>query len=271
MARQFEGRVALVTGGGRGIGRILALGLADEGAAVAVISRTRADLDRVVAEIEARGGRASAAVADVVDGAAVKAAVMESERVLGPVDILVSNAGVDAPFGPIGHVDPDDWWATEAVHVKGAVNAMTAVLPGMRARGRGHIVCIASLAGTVVVPNMSAYAVAKATLIRLVEHVAAEQAGSGVAAFSMEPGTIHTSMMEHTIHSPEAQKWIPQGLEFIQSITHEQSEASKRRVVEMVCQLASGAYDRLSGRYLDPGDDFDTLLKAQGKDEAHVG
>jgi hypothetical protein len=87
----------------------------------------------------------------------------------------------------------------------------------------------------------------------------------------MEPGTIHTSMAEHTIHSPEAQKWIPQGLEFIKSITHEQSEASKRRVVEMVCQLAGGAYDRLSGRYLDPGDDFDTLLEAQGKDQAHVG
>jgi len=261
MSGQFEGRVALVTGGGRGIGRILALGLAEAGAAVAVVSRTRSELDAVVAEIEAKGGRAAAAVADVVDTRAVKSAVAECEAALGPIDILVSNAGVDAPFGPIGHVDPDDWWHTQAVHVKGAVNFMTAVLPGMQERRAGHIICIASLAGTVVVPNMSAYAVAKSTLIRLVEHVAAEQADSGIAVFSMEPGTIHTSMAEHTKQDPEAQKWIPEGLNFISSITHEQSEASKVRVVEMVCQLASGKYDLLNGKYLDPKDDFDVLAQ----------
>ena len=264
MAGELDGGVAIVTGAGRGFGRELALRLGREGAAVGVVSRNKAELDLVVSEIEAGGGRGFAVSADVVDRAGVEAAVRAVEAALGPVSLLVNNAGLDRPFGPIGYVDPDEWWATHAIHVRGPLLFMSAVLPGMRERGRGHIVNIASLGGRVVEPNMSAYAVGKATEIRLTEHVAAETRDAGIGVFAIEPGTVITSMGEGTLANPEAQRWLPGGIAFLKSVQAAQRdpavrEAVFRRCGDMVVGLLSGRYDVLSGRYLEPQDDFDAL------------
>lgn len=261
---ELSGEVAIVTGAGRGFGRELALRIAREGAAVGVVSRNKAELDAVVAEIQQGGGKAFAAVADVTDRPAVEAAVTSIEAALGPVSLLVNNAGLDKPFGPIGYVDPDDWWATVAIHLRGPLLFMSAVLPGMQARGKGHIVNIASLGGKVVEPNMSAYAVGKAAEIRLTEHVGAENRGKGVGVFAIEPGTAITSMGESTLHNPEAQRWIPRGIEFLKRVQAEQKdpkvrEAVFRRCGDMVVSLLSGRYDVLTGRYLEPQEDFDVL------------
>ena len=236
-----------------------------------MVSRNRAELDMVVAEIEAASGRGFATTADVTDRTGVEAAVKAAEAALGPVSLLVNNAGRDVPFGPIGHVDPDDWWATHAIHVRGPLLFMSAVLPGMRQRGKGHIVNIASLGGQVVEPNMSAYAVGKATEIRLTQHVAAECKGQGIAVFAIEPGTVITSMGEATLTNPEARRWIPGGIAFLTSVQEAQRdpavrEAVFRRCGDMVAGLLSGRYDVLSGRYLEPGDDFDQLAR-----DAQVG
>ena len=265
MAGDLAGEVAIVTGAGRGIGKEIAKRLAREGAAVALVSRNQAELDETKAEIEAAGGRAIAVTADVLDREGVERAVQATEAALGPVSLLVNNAGLDKPFGPIGHVDPDEWWATHAVHVRGPLLFMSAVLPGMRARGKGHIVNIASLGGRVVEPNMSAYAVGKATEIRLTEHVAAENRDNGVAVFAIEPGTVITSMGAATLVNPEARKWLPRGIEFLTAVQEAQRdpkvrEAVFRRCTDMVTGLLSGRYDALSGRYLEPQDDFDALL-----------
>src|SRR6516165_4565767 len=99
---QLEGQIAIVTGAGRGFGREIALRLAREGAAVALVSRNQAELDKVCAEIEAEGGKAIALTADVADRAAVDRAARAAEDRLGPVSLLVNNAGIDRPFGPIG-------------------------------------------------------------------------------------------------------------------------------------------------------------------------
>ena len=264
MAGVLSGEVGIVTGAGRGFGRELALRLAREGAAVGLISRSRGDLDQVAGEIEAAGGRAFAATADVVDRGQVEAAVKAVESALGPVSLLVNNAGLDRPFGPIGHVDPDEWWATIAIHVRHPMLFMSAVLPGMRARGKGHIVNIASLGGRVVEPNMSAYAVGKAAEIRLTEHVAAEMRGAGIGVFAIEPGTVITSMGASTLSNPEAQRWIPRGIEFLKAVQEAQKDPAVREQVfrrcgDMVVSLLSGRYDVLSGRYLEPQDDFDAL------------
>jgi NAD(P)-dependent dehydrogenase (short-subunit alcohol dehydrogenase family) len=265
VAGDLAGEVAIVTGAGRGFGKEIAKRLAREGAAVALVSRNQAELDETAAEIEAAGGRAFAITADVVDRAAVERAVKAAEAALGPITLLVNNAGLDRPFGPIGHVDPDEWWATHAIHVRGPLLFMSAVLPGMRERGKGHIVNIASLGGQVVEPNMSAYAVGKATEIRLTEHVAAENKDRGVAAFAIEPGTVITSMGAATLANLEARTWIPRGIEFLTAVELAQRdpkvrEAVFRRCTDMVTGLLSGRYDALSGRYLEPQDDFDALL-----------
>ncbi len=266
MPGELAGEVAIVTGAGRGFGREIALRLGREGASVGVISRNKAELDKVAAEIVAGGGRAFAVTADVTDRAGVEAAVEAVEAVLGPVSLLVNNAGLDRPFGPIGHVDPDEWWATIAVHVRGPLLFMSAVLPGMRAREKGHIVNIASLGGNVVEPNMSAYAVGKATEIRLTQHVGAETKGQGIGVFAIEPGTAITSMGEGTLANPEAQKWIPGGIAFLKRVQEAHKDPAVRDAVfqrcgDMVVGLLSGRYDVLSGRYLEPQDDFDALAK----------
>src|SRR5689334_8677883 len=115
---ELKGQVALVTGAGRGFGRAIALRLAHEGAAVTVTARTRAQLDETVAQIAAAGGRAHAVVADVTDRAQVERVVAETRARFGGLSLLINNAGVPDPFGPLWTVDPDAWWDAQAVHIR---------------------------------------------------------------------------------------------------------------------------------------------------------
>ena len=244
-------RTALVTGGGRGLGQGIALGLARAGAAVAVLARTRQQLDGTVAQIEAEGGRAVAVVADVTDRGAVEAGIAQAERALGAVSILINNAGLDRPFGPIGVVDPDDWWRSHAIHVRGTLLCMSAVLPGMRTRRRGCIVNIASKGGIVVAPNLSSYCVAKATVIRLTEHVDAEARADGVRAFVVQPGTIITDMARNSVNDPQARRWVPFLVDELQSIIDQDPTEGLAKLGTQIVALASGRYDALAGSYLD--------------------
>ena len=257
-----------MTGGGRGFGRAIAERLAEEGAAVTIVARSQRELETVAAAITAKGGKALAAPGDVTVRADVARVVTASETKFGPTTLLVNCAGIDRPFGPIGIVDPDEWWASHAIHVRGPLLFMSAVLPGMHARRLGRIVNIASRGGIELTPNMSAYGVGKATEIRLTEHVAVEGKPLGVVAFSLEPGTVITDMGEATLRNPDAQRWIPGGIEFLKSVQAAQRDpavrdAVFRRCTDMVVDLLSGRYDALSGRFLDPADDFDALLRQQ--------
>jgi NAD(P)-dependent dehydrogenase (short-subunit alcohol dehydrogenase family) len=260
MSKELEGRVAIVTGGGRGLGRGIARELARAGTRVAVVSRTRAQLDEVVDEIAAAGGKAIGIVADVTERVAVEAGVRETEARLGPVSILVNNAGLAGPFGPIGVVDPDDWWRSQAIHVRGALLFMHAVLPSMRERKSGCIINIASKGGIFVAPNLSAYCVAKATAIRLTEHVDAEAKADGVRAFVVQPGTILTDMARDSIADPAAQKWVPFLVDDLKAFLDEDPTAKLERLGQQIVALASGHYDALAGAYLDLEPDLDETL-----------
>ena len=266
MAGTLKGEVAIVTGGGRGFGERIARRLADEGASVTIVSRSKSQLDAVVAAIRTGGGEAFAVAAEATDRASVGAAVAAAEAKFGTTTLLVNSVGIDRPFGPIGSVDSDEWWSSHAIHVRAPLLFMSAVLPAMHARRKGCVVNVASRGGIEVTANMSSYCVSKATEIRLTEHVAAEGKPFGVVAFAIQPGTVITAMGEATLANPDAQRWIPGGIEYLKSVQAEQRdpavrEAVFRRCCDMVVSLASGRYDALSGRYLDPNDDFDALMR----------
>ena len=136
-AGELAGSLALVTGGGRGLGRVLARALAGAGAAVGLVARSSDELAQSVALIEEAGGITAAATADVSDARAAAAAVAAVVAELGPIDLLVNNAGVCGPVGPAWEVDADEWWRTIEVNLRSTFLCSRLVLPGMVARRRG--------------------------------------------------------------------------------------------------------------------------------------
>ena len=264
MAGALNNQVAIVTGAGRGFGRAIALRFAAEGAVVAVTARTQKQIDETAAAITSQGGRAIAVAGDVTRREDVARVVDRTVAKFGPVTTLVSNAGHGGPYGPIGFVDPDEWWASQALHVRAPLLFASAVLPGMQKAGGGRIVIVASRGGVEIGPSLSAYCIGKATQIRFAQHLAAEGKEQHVAAFAIEPGTVITEMAEATLASPDAQRWLPHMLVSLREIKAAQSDpkAGLARCAEMCLKLASGRYDGLSGRYLTPDDDFDALLRS---------
>ena len=170
----LAGQVAIVTGGGRGIGKAIAMALARADASVAVVARSGDQLAETAKEITEAGGRAISVTADVSDPGAVERMVVEVEKSLGSVDLLVNNAGLPGPIGPTWETDPDDWWRCLEVNLRGPMLCSRAVLPGMIAREGGRIVNVASGAGTFAIPYLGAYVTSKTALIRFTEILALE-------------------------------------------------------------------------------------------------
>ena len=263
MTGPFGGKATIVTGAGRGFGKAIALNFAKQGASVTVTSRSKAQLDETVREIEAAGGKALAVAGDVTNRDDVNMVVAAARDAFGPADILVSNAGITGPFGPVWAIDPDEWWEAHQVHVRGALLYSNAVLPEMVERRSGHIIVISALAATVVAPNMSAYCVAKSSQNRLVAFIAAEVKPYNVAAFALEPGMVITDLARGTKADPGAQKWVPQMVERITMMEKDVDPApGLAKCADICAKLASGSYDALSGMYLDVRDDIDATLRA---------
>lgn len=255
MPKQLEGQVAIVTGGGGGFGRAIAARFADEGAAVTVTSRTQSQLDETVAQIESRGGRAAAVAGDATHRADVARVVAETHRRFGPVTIMVNNAGVPGPFGPIGVVDPDDWWAAQAVHLRAPFLFISAVLPAMKERRAGCIITIASPRTKMVTPNLSAYCMGKTAQARLTELLAAEVKDYGITVFAVDPGTTVTQMAEQTIQSPDAQRWMPGMVAMLRSMQGRPGgEAILARCAQRCVELAAGHHNEWSGTYIGRND-----------------
>jgi len=159
---ELDGASAIVTGASRGIGAAAARELAARGAAVAALARNQAACAELAEEISAAGGRAIALGCDVADAGAVAAAVARVEQELGPVNILVNNAGMIEPIGGIAETDPDDWARCVTVNLGGVYHGTRAVLPGMAARGGGVIVNVSSGAAHNALEGWSAYCSAMA-------------------------------------------------------------------------------------------------------------
>jgi NAD(P)-dependent dehydrogenase (short-subunit alcohol dehydrogenase family) len=258
----LDGQVALVTGAGRGFGRAIAERFAQEGAKVALLSRSLGQLDEVAAAIRAKGGEAVGVRCDVTDRASVDHAVGKIEQVLGPVDLLVNNAGVPGPFGPIWAVDPDEWWRAQAVHIRAPMLFLHRVLPGMVERGRGHAICVSAIASRMVAANLSAYCTGKIAQNRLVAEAAAELAGTGVAVFAIDPGFAFTELARSTMESADAQTYLGGFVERLRNANHDPAaQTDLARCAQRCLDLASGKYDALSGNYYELPDDLDAELK----------
>jgi NAD(P)-dependent dehydrogenase (short-subunit alcohol dehydrogenase family) len=257
-ATVLRDKVAVVTGGGRGIGRAVAQALAAAGARVAVVARSNAEIEETAALIAQAGGTARAFAADVTAADAVEGAVDAITRSLGPVDVLVNNAGVVKPFGPFWQTDLTEWWRGMEVNLRGPLQCTMAVLPAMLARRGGRIINVASNAGTMPTPYYTSYVTSKTALIRFTECLALETKAWGISVFAISPGTVRTAMSGYSLNSPEGQKWLP----WFRRIFDEKIDVSAERPAKLVLELASGRTDALSGRYLSIYDDLDAMVRS---------
>ena len=236
MADRMEGQVALVTGGGRGIGAAIARELADAGMKVAVSARTPEQVQQVAEEIGGFG-----VVADVSKAEEVERMVAEVERVLGPIDVLVNNAGVAHWGGKHWEDHPGEWWGVFEINLLGPFLVSRAVIPGMIDRGRGRIINTGSGSGYLPGQTTTAYGASKAALYRMGEGLALQLEQYGIPVFTFSPGLVKTEMTENF---GDDAPWTPPEL-----------------APQLVRVLASGRADKLSGRYVHAEhDDIEDLI-----------
>ncbi|MGW3565205.1 SDR family NAD(P)-dependent oxidoreductase [Streptomyces sp. NPDC000941] len=192
---RFPGKTALVTGAGSGLGRAIALAFAAEGVSVVAAGRTAATLDETVGLIEAAGGKAAAAVADVTDSGQLHALVQETVTRFGGLDIAVNNAGILRGVGPVGEVSEEDWDAVQRTNVTGVWLAMKHEIAHMKDHGGGAIVNIASNLGAHLrIPNLAAYLTSKAAVSALTRAAALDHIHQGIRINAVSPGAAATSM-----------------------------------------------------------------------------
>jgi NAD(P)-dependent dehydrogenase (short-subunit alcohol dehydrogenase family) len=232
---RLEG-VALVTGGGRGIGASIARELTDAGMHVAVTGRTSEQVEAVAAEIDGL-----ALVGDVSRRENVEGWVARTGAELGPIDLLVANAGISTAHDDVWKVEPEDWWHVQEVNVLGVFLSCRAVIPAMLERDAGRLVIVASGAAYLPGAQSTAYPSSKAAVHRFAETLA-NQLQERIPVFSISPGLVRTALTEDSF--PDDAPWTPPEL-----------------APRLVRVLASGRADALAGRYLHAEhDDIEDLI-----------
>jgi NAD(P)-dependent dehydrogenase (short-subunit alcohol dehydrogenase family) len=219
---RLDGRTALVTGGGRGIGRTIALVYAGAGANVIVVSRTEKQVSQVQREVESLGVRGCAIVADITKPADVVRMANLALAEFGSVDILVNNAG-NLPYKPLvplpdstlrgnwtssGPTADDEWFETINTHVSGAFFAMRELVPTMLQNRWGRVINMASAARLRTVPFCSLYEMAKGALAALTRSLAHEWASYNVTVNAISPGHFHTEMSAEMHENPKSREWM---------------------------------------------------------------
>lgn len=239
-------KVALITGASRGIGKAIALALAKAGYKLALLARDSAKLESARCEIEAIGGIAHCYQGDVVDAAQANAVVRECEANLGPIDLLVNNAGSSVAVGPLWECDLESLWKGIETNIRGPIVYSNAVLPSMLSRRSGVIINMGSYASIRPIAENPGYAASKAALVRLTDSLAASTKQAGIDVFTVSPGLVLTDMTRDVdaFKDLPAAAWSPIG-----------------DVCKLVCELSSGNYSTLSGRFIHVHDDLQRLAE----------
>jgi short-subunit dehydrogenase len=196
---QWDGAVAVVTGGSRGIGREVAMLAAQKGARVGLVARSAPDLEAVLKEI---GGRGAVATADVADRGQTEQAMAKLATELGPVDILVNNAGIGS-YGRVNDLEVEEFERVMRVNYCSCVYATKAVLPSMLERRHGHIVNVASIAGRIGPPMEAAYAASKFAMVGFTEALFFEVQPHGIGVSMVNPGPVETDFFDTRGHAYE--------------------------------------------------------------------
>lgn len=193
----IKGKTAIITGGGRGIGRATAIALANEGVNVGLIGLNQENLDNVANELKDTGVLVATASADVTDLAAIEQAIEQLKSELGAIDILINNAGI-AKFGGFMDLSPEEWQNIVDVNLMGVYNATRAVLPGMIEQSSGDIINISSSAGQKGAPVTSAYSASKFAVLGLTESLALEVRKHNIRVTAMTPSTVATDLAQES-------------------------------------------------------------------------
>ena len=257
----LTGQVALITGGSRGLGKAFAQALAKAGARVVITGRSAQELTATAAQIAPTPDQVVAMPADVTDPARTQQVIATVEEQVGPLDLLVNNAGTFRAFGMIANIEPQEWWREVEINLRGPFLYAHAVLPAMRARQTGRIINVASGADLGTIPAASAYNVSKTALIRLSETLAQETKGDGICVFAIHPGTVRTPMNAYVHDSPEVAQQAPQIQQWFQDLYATNRDTPIERAADLVLQIASGKADALTGCYLSVEDDIAALTQ----------
>jgi NAD(P)-dependent dehydrogenase (short-subunit alcohol dehydrogenase family) len=260
MAMELQGKTAVVTGAGTGVGRELACEFARAGAKVACCGRREALLAQTVGRIEMEGGTALAIQTDVTDRAQVEQMVARTLAEFGRIDLLFNNAGSFRSVAPVWEVVPETWWRDVTTNLYGSLLCCRAVLPHMRARNSGIIVNMDG-GGGAHGPNLagSGYGCSKAALLRFTEGLARELEldGSAVLVFCINPGFVRTEMTESIVSTPTGVKW--QG--FVQEWIEKGIGKQPWECARATMKLLAIAGPELNGCVFDVDTDFDQVAR----------
>lgn len=243
--KRLDGKVALITGGGRGIGQAIARAYAAEGAKLSLAARTDAELQETARDIRDRfGADVITTIADVTERAQVENAVAQTLAHFGAIDVLVNNAGNTGQIGALWTLDPDRWANTISVHVLGTYYGCRAAIPHMLERGSGRIVNMSGVGG----PNDTSYDAAKTAIVNITENLSVELAGTGITVNAISPGSIHTRMWEEVrdmAYEAGDAAMYEKGVQVTSG-----GGASIERAAELAVMLGSDQCGGLSGRLI---------------------